>query len=389
MPAKTQDQPSSRRRRRHLRQMASTIVPTAVWFLAIVAAWQIYSRLGASTTLTGYAQDERVTLAHLEGGVVRNVRVQLFEQVARGQVLMDMDDKEERIQLAAIEKDVERLRTEVTAERARVMADNARAGADVVDLARRFAVDRETAHIEYLSQLALDARDRILLRGALVEYEIVQSLYERKMAPFRELNDLETEADSIRATVEKSAVVIARAKKAFEESDRRWIRFLEQDEVILPYEPVLTPLRLAIDVRERDLEEIVRRIDTHVLRSPIDGQVASLLAHAGDRVMAGALLVTISPAFTNRVVAYLPERMALSARVGAPVSVTPLAAAAGEQRQYPATIVSLSANVAEQPLRNRPVPNYPVWGRGLVVSLNDKIRLIPGEVVTIAFLKRP
>ena len=84
----------------------------------------------------------------------------------------------------------------------------------------------------------------------------------------------------------------------------------------------------------------------------------------------------------------LAESAVLSAEGGDPVSVSCLAAADGGRREFPATIVSLSATIDEAPLRYRRLPNYPIWGRGLIASLNDNVRLIPGEAVQIAFLNR-
>ena len=363
-------------------------VPVVVWVAAIGAALQLHRQVGTVAAINGFAEDHPVTLAHLEPGVVREVYVRLYDRVSCGQMLVSMDDRQERIQLDATEKDIERLRAEVLAEEARLSAGNAWATADVDDLARRFAVDRESAHIDYLSQLAIDARDRVLLRGTLVEYEIVRKLHDQASAPFRELNDIETELDSLRATIAENTEVLARKRRAFEHADRRWSRYVEHEGVATAYEPVLTPLRLAIDVRARDLEEIVRRIDAHLLRAPVDGQVTTLLAQAGEPVQAGIPLVTISPTYTNRVAAYLPESAVLSAEVGDPVSVSCLAAADGGRREFPATIVSLSATIDEAPPRYRRLPNYPIWGRGLIASLNDNVRLIPGEAVQIAFLNR-
>ena len=390
MAVERQSQVSNRRRLRAARRRVIAVVPAVVWLLTIVVALQLYQRPGAVPTMRGHAEDAPVRLAHFEPGVVRGVHVELYEQVTRGQVLLTMDDREERNQLAAIERDVARLSAEITAERARLQADNARATAYYVDLVRRFAIDREAAHIDYLAQLVEDVRDRILLRGSLVEYDIVPTLYDEGQAALRELNDIETQADALEATIKENVAVIARKKEAFEESDRRWIQYVEHESVEMSYDPVLTPLRLAVDVRERDLEEVVRRIDAHVLRSPIEGQVTGLLAHAGDNVGADPTLplVTISPTSTNLVVAYLPERTALAAEVGTPVSVRCLATAAGRRRQYPGTVVSVSATVTEAPPRYRPTPTYPVWNRGLVVALNNGVRLIPGEAVTIALLNQ-
>ena len=221
-----------------------------------------------------------------------------------------------------------------------------------------------------------------------MEHDLVRSLYEGGNAPFRELNDIETEVDALKASVAKNAEVLERKKRVFEQADRRWVEYVERSGLEIPFDPILMPLRLAVEAGERDLEELVLQIDNHVLRSPIDGQVTLLAARVGDRVQAGVPLVAVSPMLTNEVVAYLPERMVASARVGAPVSVRCVAPADGLHRECTGTVISLSATVTEAPPRHWMLPNYPVWGRGLVVALSDGVHLIPGEAVRIAFLDR-
>ncbi len=368
-----------------MRRWLVAITPAVVWFLAIGVSLTLYFRVGAQGIVVGFADCKPVKLAHLESGVIREVYVELHDQVLRGQALLALDDQEERIQLAGIETDIQRLRAEVAAEQARLTVDNNRAEADVEDLARRFSVDRETAHIEYLTQYAVDARERIELRGLLVEYEIIKDLYENGQAQFREINDIETEVLALQTRIEKNEKTLERLKQAFDDTDRRLFSFKQRGDVAAPYDPVLTPLRLAVDVRQHDLEEIVRRIDRHVLRAPQDGQVTALLAGAGDSVIPGESLVEISPNQTNRVSAYLPENMALSARVGASVFVHCVAAANGVRREYPGTIESLSATVNEAPQRYRTIPNRPVWGRQLVASIDQDVQLLPGEAVTLSF----
>ena len=388
MRNETRDLLPGRMKLRRLRRPLMSAAPVAVWIMAIALALHLHRGIGFGGAITGFADDRLVTLAHPEPAVVRDVHVQLYDEVTRGQVLVSLDDRKERIELAAVQEDVERLRAEVLAAQATLSTGDARATADVEDLERRFAVDREAAHLSYLTQLAADAYDRIELHGAKAEYEIVRSLRDQGSAHFRELNDIETEAKSLQAKVDENTQILSRMKTAFEKADARWFQFTEREDVATVYEPVLTPLRLAIDVRRRDLEEILRRIDSHVLRAPVDGQVTRLLADAGDHVQPGAALVMVSPRTTSRVVAYLPEHMILSARVGTPVRVNCLAIDGGGRREYPGQIVSLSATVDEAPPRYRQSPTYPIWGRGLVAALVDNVHLIPGEAVTLSFPDR-
>ena len=196
------------RRLHNLRRWLMACAPVMVWCVAIAAAFILHRHTSVTGTVVGFADDQPVTLAHLEPGVVREVHVDVYDTVVRGSVLVTMDDRQERIQLKAVEADIDRLAAEVHAERARLEANGAWTTADVEDLARRFGVDRETAHVDYLTQLAINARDRIRLRGATIEYEIQRNLYEHDSATFRELNDIQTEADALREVVANKMSVL-------------------------------------------------------------------------------------------------------------------------------------------------------------------------------------
>ncbi len=243
----------------------------AVWLAAIIGAVSLHERVRSRTVATGYAEARRVTIAHSELGVVRHVHVHLHEYVGQGQILVSLDDQQERIQLAAMEKDIERLQAEVAAQQAVIAADNARAVADVRDLARRFAIDRDAAHVDYLAQIVENAKARISLDWAETELEITQGLRNSDHAAYRELNDIETEADSLRAEVAWNDQLLDQKRTAFNEADRRYSCFTTENQVVTTSENLLAPLRLAIDVRRRELDELVLRLDSHVLRAPMAG----------------------------------------------------------------------------------------------------------------------
>jgi multidrug resistance efflux pump len=358
-------------------------LPLVVWLLAIAAALGLLRGVGPRGNLPGFADATSATLAHDASGVVRGVHVGPFDYVSRGQSLVTLDDSAARLRLAAVEKDIERLSAEVSAEAARLRATNAQAVAEVDDFARRTAIDREAAHIEYLGELMADARDRALLKGERVEHGIVRGLHENMEASFRELNESEADAESLRAKVERNADVIARKKQAFEEADRRWRRHAYGHDVGVSIEPVLAPLRLSMDVREQELLEIIRQIDAHVLRAPMSGQVTMLDAAVGDAVEPGRPLVVVTPTSTDRVVAYLPEHAAFLPVPGTPVWVR--GASSEGPGEYAGRVLRLSTAITEAPPRHRAAPSRPSWGRGLIIALHDGARLMPGEAVAIRF----
>ncbi len=84
--------------------------------------------------------------------------------------------------------------------------------------------------------------------------------------------------------------------------------------------------------------------------------------------------------------AYLPERLALEPKVGAPVIVECLATQSTLLSRYAGRVATVSAAVTEAPPRFRRMPDEPFWGRALVVALGDEVHLIPGETVTVSLI---
>lgn len=358
--------------------------PTVVWLMAIGVAFYFWDGFGHGGTIIGLGEDLSTVIAPGESGIVRQVHVDLHQSVDPGQIILTMDDRQERIRLAALRSDIKRLHGEVAAAEAQLTADNARAHTEGKDLERRFLWDRETAHLEYLEHLLTDARDRIQLRGVQVEFERVSELYKSDRASPSEFNEVKTLTDTLKDRVERNAGVAEQFKKHFDAADRRWFEYSNRQSDSVDFDPVLTPLRLAVEVRKRDLEELVFKIDAHVLRSPIQGQVTILTARPGMQIDAGVVVAAISPSATRRVVAYLPEQMARSVRIGAKVSAIPIARDFGERREHVGTVTSLSTALTEAPPRFRRTANQPFWGRELIVTLQGGSSMLPGEA---AFIK--
>lgn len=367
---------------RGIRQNIKRAAPGIVWVLAVIAAISIHPRRLTTGNVIGYAEDLSVTVTHTEPSVVRELAARLHEIVEPGDILIRLDDREERLAIQAIAADIDRLRNEVEAERAKLELEVANVELNSADLARRFLTDREAAHIQYLSSLVTQASDQALLNAMLVEYDILKRLYDTDQAAFRELNTFETQMEPVRARVKENKQNVERMLQAFKDADKRWFDFADRQEVPVNYESVLTPVRLAADVRECELKQLAFRIDQRVLRSPIHGQVTAMYVRNGDRVMAGTPLMVVSPVRSNRVVAYLPENQIAFVSVGDPVRLYPASATSDGPRSFEGKIHSVADAVREAPLRFRRMPTWPVWGREVVIQMSSN-SLLPGEAVSL------
>lgn len=368
-----------------LKSTVRRVVPVVAWLaaVALAIAWPMGSR--GIGEVAGFAEVDTITLNPIESGVVRRVHVQLHSHVDAGQILLEMDDFADRAQLALLRVEVERLQAEAAAEEVRLKLDQSRLDVQAGDLARRFLSDRENAHVDYLNFLVADLQARAELQGAKVEAELVGQLFSQEYSPFREVNEAQTRMASLQAVVDANVELLRRANQRFEDADRRWFNHLSQMGEPVRFDAVFTPLRLAADEKRLEIDELSRRIESSVLRSPISGQITSLTSHPGDRVLAGTALVGISPTGTRRVVAYLPEGRTLSVEPGDRVAVRRVAAVAGTPKEYLGTVSSVSAVEGEVPVRYRAVSTIPSWGRAVVVTLEPGVQLVPGESSLLRF----
>lgn len=373
---------------RRFRRLVGRVIPFVIWVMAIVLAFRLNPQLGLAGRFTGYAESRPVIVAHAESGMVRELRVGLHQVVEPGEILLKLDDHQERLHLATISSDLERIRKEVDAARVKLELDQVGAELNQEGLSRRLLVDREAAHIQYLDALVQQASDQARLDGKMIEYGLVKGLHDEAHGTFRELNIIKTEVDTIRERIEKNKSALARMEQAFKDAEMRWFAFSDREPFSIDYDTILTPLRLAVDVREREIAELTHQIDQHALRAPIRGQVTALHVAAGDTVIAGNPLVTISPTTTQFVIAYLPEDKIASMQIGDPVRVYPVAVTSQNARIAQGRVFSQSDVVIEAPLRYRRLPTLPVWGRETVIKVMDNTSLLPGEAVSLMLDRR-
>jgi multidrug resistance efflux pump len=359
------------------------ITPAVVWLLAIGGAMMLFSREHRVGSLSGFAEDRSITIAPTELGRVRELRAELHQFVEPGDILVQFDDRDDQLALATMTTDLEHLRKEIESEASKLQFEEAGLDVDSQDLSRRFLTDRESAHVQYLSALATQAGDKGRLNGLLVEEDILEQLYKETSASFRELNAFKTGVQEVRERVRANEENLARMQKAYQEADARW--FAHHDRQKIPYdrEAVLAPLHVAVQVKEREILELVHRIDEGVRRAPIRGQITALYVGIGDTVVAGNPMLVISPTSTKRVIAYLPESETATVRVGEKLRVLPVAKGREGNRSMEGRIVSVADAIREAPTRFRRMPNLPVWGREVVIRIEGKPGLIPGEAVSI------
>lgn len=156
---------------------------------------------------------------------------------------------------------------------------------------------------------------------------------------------------------------------------------------------VLKPLELLLAKQRLRIARLELRRSRLTLRSPVDGLVRDVRQRRGDRVDASAPVATVVEDDPVHVVAYLKEDIARRIEVGYRVKAhiknppnTSLLKTILERRAIWGRVIGLG-DIGPIPLRFRTVPRKPLWVRSVMIKLDSKHKLIPGEQMLVSFHK--
>jgi len=325
--------------------------------LALAGFWMLTRgmTLGPGTTMA-YAEELVHTVGPLQAGRLKEVRVVLGQAVKAGEVLAQLDTK-------PLELHRDRVKTELLHAKAQLAAET----------------DLQEAMLQRGQIQAVRAHASVQrLRAELSAYDQqVKRLKNLKSKQLIRANDIE-EAQRQQRSI--SADLSARPKGSARDMELLGLRPRPKDEQLRRLEERLHPFRAAIAVQEAALAELDYAIDQLTLRSPIDGLVGAILQRAGDSLGAGTPVLTIVTTRPGHLVAFVPERQMKAFQLGGAV----------ELRKIGLVQIPLKGHVAQQapmveevPIRVRPTPTVPLWGRRIVIKLDEPTPLLPGEAFRV------
>ena len=151
--------------------------------------------------------------------------------------------------------------------------------------------------------------------------------------------------------------------------------------MVASLDSALEPVRKAIKVQEKRIDEIATRRQALVLKAPFDGIVSQIQARAGQTVLAGAPILTIAEARPTEIIAYADEKQAGLLRENMEVQLIKTNVPA--QIALAARISHLGPTIELIPVRLLRNPLIPQWGRPFLVLIPPGLELMPGELVGI------
>lgn len=250
--------------------------------LAILYAWQLWPFTDrVAVTENAYVRGQITVLAPQVNGYVTEVLVQDFEQVARGQPLVRIDDRQ-YLQL------VEQRRAELAAQRF-----------GLENLEQTLASNRATLASRRAELSAAEAE----LQRALADEKRVNELAERGSVSIRERDQIRASARAAAANVKQAQAAIAIAEQTLKAS-----------------EVSRGGLQAQVEIAEAALKRAQIDLDNTVIEAPRDGQVSEVTVRQGQYVAAGSQLLYLVPE-QLWVIANYKETQTFAMRPGQPVSI--------------------------------------------------------------------
>jgi hypothetical protein len=386
-------------------------VPVMVWLAAVVAVtWLFYERVQRFEAV-GMARGQVRQIAANCTGRIQKIHVQLFDPVQAGQPLAVVDTVTDnelvdearlRAQLAAAGAEAERLSAQLIPTQEKLRADTANMQMNQKDNWRRFEMDVDSARLRILDLQATLAAERVTLQGLAVQMKISEKLLaEEAIVPF-ELEKIKVQHDGVARRVQENERLLEQAKQAVTLAEKRRDGFAMQELPKQSEDAALEAIRKQIEVQEKVMKGLLDQLAAWdarrgvELKSPIDGRVIPIpgqrndalqqrpgeevMRHEGEVVRAGDPILAVAEAKPTEIIIYVNEQQLGHLKEGMPVELrrtrTPLQVAQSE-------IGPIGPTIELMPQRLWRSPNFPLWGRPVLIGIPPGLELVPGELVEI------
>ncbi|MBP6363130.1 MAG: HlyD family secretion protein [Novosphingobium sp.] len=284
-------------RQKYLRLFATAlIVVAAVWGI-----WYFLTQAGRVHTDNAYVGADSAVVTPLVSGAVKEVRVGNTQQVAKGDVLLVIDNADARIDLANAEALLMQARQRFRQARSGGTSSAARVDARDADVAQAQARLAAAQAEHRKAQEAYERRQKLAASGAVSAEEVSQSV-----AAWQAARAKLTQA---RAEVATAAAMKSSAAGDLESSEALTAGFTESTA------PDVVAAQARVDQARLNLERTV-------IRAPISGVVTNRNAQVGQRINAGAQLMVLVPLDAMFVDANFKESQLREVKPGQPVELT-------------------------------------------------------------------
>lgn len=357
-----------------VQMLCRRFVPVVIWVAAIGLLTVMAKTQVHHVDAVGIVESRKVDVASLVDGTIRAIGVEPFDEVKEGAVLVLFDDSLIQAELTTARAELTRLRADLDAARSEWDRES-------LDDRRRYEVNEEEARLDLLDRVVDQEADR-------VELARLQMLMQNRkrlegITAREEYDSYRLEFETMQTKIAENEKAISYARKRLQDTlKRREAREDEsaQNEVMI----ALAPFKNTITVQTAQIEYLNQQISRHVLRAPMDGVIANIDFCAGQAVLKGIPLMTVSDPSSTRVTAWVNEQNLRKLQIGTQVEVV--------SRRFPrdeaeARVLKVGARVQRFPWHLSPNDNMPQWGVAVLIGNIPDQLFFPGELLDVRFVE--
>lgn len=335
------------------REFRIQVVPGIMFLCILVSVVFLWRNFVQPVGVVGEVEAVKATVTSLGDGLLAELTVDRFEKVTNSQPIgkvVQADPDLLKASLAAIETDLKVMR-------ARMSIDE-----------RQREQDYQQLRFDLLDQKVALATARVNLIQASNVFQRASLLYLKEVDSEAAYDLAKAQRDALQAEVEERGSLI----KDLTETLQR----------LLLTEPPgeKDPIEEAIKAKELELEMTMKPT---VLKAPIDGVVGLVYRRAGEKVIRGEPILTISSSQSDRIVAYI--RQPIPAILPTTNDIVLVRTRSFKRQTADAQILKVGAQMEPiNPALLSTDSNRLEVGLPILVSLPLGLRLLPGEFVDIS-----
>jgi multidrug resistance efflux pump len=356
----------------------------------------LFSRRSQRFEVLGIAQGRIHQIAATCPARLKNVSVQLFDAVTKGQTVAVantvLENEQSRAllqaQLDTALAEIEHLTAQLVPTHESLSADQADRQTNRVNDARRFAADVENARLEKLRLTAQIETDKISLEELGWDVKITEELVEKQaMAPY-ELQKVKAQYNALAKKIEENEQLLEQAKVALERALERKNEYAKLEPFHPSVDGVLDVIRKAIVVQEKRMNELLAQIEALdsrevlELNAPTDGVVSEILHRSSDVVLAGEPILTVAEPNVTEIIGYATENLMNQIHEGMTVELVKSNEPTKVQIER-SEVTYIGPVIEQMPAQLWQNPNVPQWGRPFRIKAPTQMKLVVGETVGI------
>jgi multidrug resistance efflux pump len=340
-------------------------VPILIFCVALVAVVLIWKQHVAAPGFIGEVETVHANVISTLPGLLTELNVDRFDTVSKGQVIgkvFPADPELLKASLAGIEIELKTLQT-------RGSLDN-----------ERNKLNYEQLRLDWLLQRTELAIAKVNLQFAEAEFHRQETLRNEKIVSESEFELAQNLRDARQEEVGERARVVLEMEKRLKD---------------------LASVEDVLDTKENgSLKEAIAAQEAQLLltegpvtlKAPIDGVVNTVNCRAGERVMAGIPIISITSPQSGRIIAFARQPLRLVPKVGDRVEIR---TRSSPRKMAIANVLSVGSGVEAMIVpQNNNKETYPnalgnPLERGLSFSVNlpDGLPVYPGETVDLVIVR--